>query len=249
MIEKRTVNYVRLFLLMLGLTGLVGCVTAPTKTSQHPDPLCEEFTHLATASISDAVDTITGRRGFMSHEIKPLFPVKMAGRAVTVLSKPSTKSEPPSMALELVDTCAPGHVLVLVMDGPDGADVAAFGGIMCTGASSRGFAGAVMDAGCRDVTEIEAMNFPVFTRGIVPSNSLGRYVNTAKNAPVLCGGVTVNPGDIIIGDRDGVVVVPKEHAEEILRLAQELEAKEAITAKTVKELKSIRKAVQKHNRI
>ena len=185
----------------------------------------------------------------MSHEIKPLFPAKMCGRAVTVLAKPSTRKEPPSMALDLIDSEPPGKVLVIVMDGPDGSDVAAFGGIMCTGSAARGFAGAVLDGGCRDVAEIEAMKFPVYTRGVVPSNSSGRYINVAKNQPVMCGGVEISPGDILVGDRDGVVAVPSGRAQEILQLAQELEAKEAITTKDVKRLKSIRKATQKHNRI
>lgn len=227
------------------------CSTTPFsgRVSTGDDPLVDGFSKLATASVSDAVDQVTGRRGFMSHEIKPVFPTKMSGRAVTVLARPSTAVEPPHMALEVIDTAQPGDVLVIVMDGPDGADVAAFGGIMCTGSKTRGLAGAVLDGGCRDIIEIQEMKFPTFARGIVPSTSLGRYVNVSKNETVICGGVEVTPGDILVGDLDGVVVVPQAQAAEILRVAQELEAKEAITAESVKELKSIRKAIERHNRI
>ncbi len=226
-----------------------GCATFPTKQEISQDPLIDGFMEVAVASVCDAIDQTVGKRGFMTHEIRPLFPVKMCGYAVTVLAKPSFKKEPPTMALELIDNAPPGRVLVVVMDGEQGQDVAAFGGIMCTGCMVNGFAGAVLDGGCRDVGEIREKGFPVFTRSISPVNSVGRYVTVSKNEPVLCGGVKVCPGDIVVGDDDGVVVVPIERASEILTLAQELEAKEAVTAKAVKRLKSIRKATQQHGRI
>jgi len=246
MIGYRKARFSLILLLSMGLFG--SCQTVQT-TRNTEDPLIEGFSQLTTSSISDAIDRVTGKRGYMSYEIRPLFPAKMCGYAVTVLAKPSDKSEPPNMALELIDTEPPGKVLVIVMDGPDGPDVAAFGGIMCTGSVARGFAGAVLEGGCRDVGEIQAMKFPVFARGIVPSNSLGRYINVAKNQTVVCGGIKVSPGDIIVGDTDGLVAVPRQQAEEILRVARELEIKEAETMKSVKELKSIREASQKHKRI
>ncbi|MDP8242702.1 MAG: RraA family protein [Candidatus Hinthialibacter antarcticus] len=238
-----------LFVSIFSFLILSSCQTASIKQNASGDPLIDGYLSVATASVSDAVDQIIGKRGYMSHQIRPLSPTKMCGRAVTVLAKPSTEKQPPSMALELIDEEPPGKVLVIVMDGPDGADVAAFGGIMCTGSVQRQFAGAVLDGGCRDVLEIEAMGFPVFTKGIAPTNSVGRYINVGKNIPVKCGGVMVAPGDIIIGDSDGVVVVPQKHAAEVLARAQELEAKEAVTTKAVKKLKSIRKAAEKNNRI
>ena len=234
---------------LLTATLLAGCATPQPSRVDSDEGVMRSFSELATASLSDAVDQVVGRRGFMSHEIKPLFRTKLCGRAITVLAKPSTESQPPSMALELIDTSEPGKVLVIVMDGPDRADVAAFGGIMGTGSKARGLAGAVLDGGCRDAVELEAMNFPVFAPGIVPSSSLGRYVNVSKNEPVVCGGVTVRPGDIIVGDPDGIVVIPQDRADEVLQRAQELEAKEAATMNEVIRLKSIREATQKLNRI
>ena len=82
----------------------------------------------------------------------------------------------------------------------------------------------MFDGGCRDVAEIEAMNFPVFARDRT-LHSVGRYINVSSNEPVLCGDVEVEPGDILVGDADGVVVVPHEHAAAVLRRAQELEAR------------------------
>ena len=234
---------------IFSISLLCACQTTTVRQNPSGDPVIDAYLQVATASVSDAVDQVIGKRGYMSHEIRPLFPTKMCGRAVTVLAKPSTEKQPPSMALELIDTETPGKVLVIVMDGPDGADVAAFGGIMCTGSVERQFAGAVIDGGCRDVIEIESMGFPVFTKGIAPTNSVGRYINVGKNIPVTCGGVAVAPGDIIIGDSDGVVVVPQQFALDVLKKAQEPEAKEAVTTKAVKQLKSIRKAAEQNNRI
>lgn len=239
------ISYIVLGTIFLALHG---CQTV-SQNSSSSDDIIMRFRQLASASVCDAVDQITGERGFMSHTVKPLFPAKICGPAVTVLATPSKEKAPPAMALELVDTAEPGSVLVLVMEGPDGADVAAFGGIMCTGAKARGLEATVIDGGCRDLAEIEEMGFPVFAKGIVPSSSVGRYVNVSKNEPVLCGGVMVHPGDFLVGDRDGIVVVPKDKIMDVLLKAEELEAKEFKTMQDVKKLKSIRKATEQNQRI
>ncbi len=238
-----------LFVLAI-LVSFTACQTTHVKTHvTSEDPIVNRFSQLATASVSDAVDQVVGERGFMSHEIKPLFPVKMCGRAVTVRAEPSNEKQPPSMALEVIDTSPPDRVLVLAFDGEQSVDIGAFGGIMGTGSKAQNFAGAVMNAGCRDFLEIKDMGFPVFSTGLVPSSSVGRYINVAKNEPVNCGGVTVHPGDILVGDPDGVVVVPQEHEMAVLEKAEELEAKEAITTEGVIRLKSIRKAIEETDRI
>jgi regulator of RNase E activity RraA len=247
--EKMRFNFLSSIYITLIVISFVRCQSISQTHHSSNDDINTRFKQLAVASVCDAVDQVTGERGFMSHEIKPLFPTKICGPAVTVLSTPSKEKQPPSMALDLVDHAAPGSVLVLVMEGPDGANVAAFGGIMCTGAKARGLEACVIDGGTRDLAEIEEMGFPVFAKGIVPSSSVGRYINVSKNEPVLCGGVMVHPGDLLVGDRDGIVVVPKEHAMEILLLAEELEAKESKTMRDVKRLQSIQKATQLNQRI
>jgi regulator of RNase E activity RraA len=215
------------------------------------DPLVAEIGGLAAASLSDAVDQVTGKRGFLSHEIRRMTPGKLFGRAVTVLAKPTPTGEraPPTLALEAIDEAERGSVLVIVMEGPGGADVAAVGGIMGTGCVERGIAGAVLDAGVRDVAELAELGLPVFARGAVPSTSVGRYLTVAKGVPVVCGGVEVRPGDIVAGDGDGVVVVPAERAEEVLKVARELDEREAKTMRSVRELKSVKKAIELHRRI
>jgi regulator of RNase E activity RraA len=120
---------------------------------------------------------------------------------------------------------------------------------MTAGAVARRIGGAVLDAGARDVAEIREAQFPVFSRTIIPSSTVGRYVTVAINQPVVCGGVLVHPGDIVVGDADGVVVVPGGEAHEVLAAARQIEETEAKMTKAIARLRSIRKAVEEFARI
>ncbi len=113
-----------------------------------------------------------------------------------------------------------GSVYVMVLE--DGLDIAGIGGLMSTAMKYRGLAGAVVDASVRDLPQIKRLQFPVFSRGIVPSTSINHYRFAGANIPVTCAGARVNPNDIIVADEDGVAVVPRAHAAEILKRAQEL---------------------------
>jgi regulator of RNase E activity RraA len=120
---------------------------------------------------------------------------------------------------------------------------------MATGCQARDLAGAVIDGAARDVEEINRLGFPVYCRSITPATSVGRYVSVGRNMPVTCAGVTVNPDDIIVAGTDGVVVVPRAKAGEILRIAQKIDEKEAKMVPMIQELKSIMKAVDKFKRL
>jgi len=211
------------------------------------EKIIEGFKGVATASVSDAVDKVVGRRGFMSHEIKPIFPCKIAGPAVTILKEEALVTEPPTLTMEAMENASPGDVLVIVMEGEK--DVAGWGGLMTAGAIVKELAGTILDCGTRDVIEIEETRYPVFARSIVPSTSPGRYVTSAIQVPVMCGGVRVNPGDIIVGDRDGVVVVPREHAAEVLKAALGMEETERQMTREIEKLGSLLKAYQRFTRI
>ncbi len=207
------------------------------------------FRQLNTGEVSDAVDRVTGKRGFLSHEIRPLFPAKIVGPAVTVLARPTTKAVPPMHSLELIDTAEPGSVLVIVMEGKDGADITAMGGLMATAASLRGLEGAVLDGAVRDIREIQEVRFPVFSRGITPSTSVGRYETVGKQLPVVISGVQIRPGDLIVGDVDGIVVVPREQAAEVLKVARQLDEREKAMAREIRRKRSILKALEQVGRI
>ncbi len=217
------------------------------------DPLLEAFRKVPTASLSDAMDQVVKKRGFLSHDMRPVFEAKIAGHAVTALLRPLTAASSASGALgvlhsvQAIDESGPGQVLVVVVE--DGLDIAGIGALMATDAKARGLEGAIIDGGARDVEEITRLAFPVFSRSMVPSSSVGRYTSVSKNQPVVCAGVTINAGDIIVGDRDGVVAVPKEHAEAVLKRAQEIDAREEKMFPLIRKFKSLVKVVEMFQRI
>ena len=212
-----------------------------------PPGTIQAFRSITTASIADALWE-QGITGHMTHDIKPIFPVKLVGPAVTVLEEPTTERQPPTHALELIDNCEPGSVIVISINGF--RDVAIWGGIMTAGAVANGLEGAVLDGGVRDVEEIQRdYHFPVFSRSIVPSTTVGRFKSVASNIPVKVGGVTVSPGDLMVGDRDGVVVVPSGMIEKVLQLALDIEKREQEQTKLIREAKSLIKGLEKYKRI
>ena len=209
--------------------------------------MLERFSKVGTATVSDAVDKITGLRGYMGHQIKPLFETKIVGPAVTIKEAFALKSEGPTLAIKAMDAAETGCVMVISID--DAEDFAVFGGIMGTGALVNGFAGAVVDGGVRDVAQLKELGFPVFSRSIVPSSTIGRVITVAENVPITCGGVMIYPGDIIHGDADGVAVVPRAKAEEILLFAEEAEEVERCLMEEIQSTKSVLQSVEKWARI
>ena len=211
--------------------------------------IIQRFQKIATASVADAVDTVTGTRGYMQHEVKPRAgTAKVVGPAATVLEGPADEPHPPTHALDLIDESDAGSVLVVGIDGE--RDVAVWGGLMTAGAVVNGLAGAVLDGGVRDVTEIERdFDFTVYSRSVSPGTTVGRYKTLDSNVPVDCGGVTVHPNDLIVADRDGVVVVPKAHVDEVLKVAEDIEEKEAEQTRHIRETGSLREGMAKYSRI
>jgi regulator of RNase E activity RraA len=149
--------------------------------------------------------------------------------------------------LDAIDAAPTGQIYVMELE--NGLDYAGMGALMASGMKARGFTGAVIDGGLRDTPQLARIQFPVFSRGIVPSTAVNHYRFAGVNVPVTCGGVTVNPGDIISADEDGVVVIAKDKAEEILKKAQQLDLNEHRTMTFIEELKSIKEAVAKFGRI
>ncbi|OGP63515.1 MAG: dimethylmenaquinone methyltransferase [Deltaproteobacteria bacterium RBG_13_53_10] len=209
----------------------------------------EGFLKVSTASVSDAVDKIAGKRGYMDFEIKPrISEKKIVGPAVTIQEGPTDEFVPPKHALDAIDECPEGSVMVIGIHGE--RDVAVWGGLMTAGAEVNGLAGAVLDGGVRDVTEIRRdSHFQVFARSVSPATTLGRFKTLSSNEPVLCGGVLVHPEDLIVGDLDGVVVVPKQHVQAVLKMATEIETREAEQARLIRETKSLREGLAKYGRI
>jgi regulator of RNase E activity RraA len=211
--------------------------------------LLDAFRHVEAASVSDALEQITGKKMYMTHHMRPIFPTKFAGLAVTVLLKKESNHDPNALAgmLAAIDSGAPNSVYVMVVE--DGADIAGMGGLMGTAMSSRSFSGAVIDGGVRDVAYLQKIGFPVYALGIVPSTSVSHYRFGGSNIPVVCDGVPVNAADIIVADADGVVVVPRASAPQVLKVAQEMDFKEHSMYATIEKLKSIQEAVKRFGRL
>jgi regulator of RNase E activity RraA len=195
---------------------------------------------------------IVGKRGFLSHDVRPYVAGSFVGRARTALVKPApAEKATPALAtqhsVQMIDNASPGDVGVIVMEGS--LDVAAIGGLMGTAAKSRGMVGMVLDGAVRDVKELREMNLPTYARSVSPATAVGRYASVSQQVPIECAGVTISPGDIIVAGEDGVVVVPKDRAAEVLKRAQEIDERETKMLPFIKQYKSLAKAIAAFNRI
>ena len=214
------------------------------------DPLVEGFRLVEVASVADASEQLYGQRIYMSHDMRPIFTTKFAGPAATVLLKKEEHKEGSAASqgmLDAIDAAPPGSVYVMVLE--DGLDTAGIGGLMSTAMKYRGLAGAVVDGSVRDLPQVKRLQFPVFSRGVVPSTSINHYRFAGANIAVTCAGVRVNPNDIVVADEDGVAVVPRARAAEILKKAQELDDTEHRMYPFIEKFRSIKEAVAKFGRI
>jgi regulator of RNase E activity RraA len=237
-------------LLFAFAAALALCATGWLAAQPAADPLVEGLRLVEVASVADAAEQLYGQRIYMSHDMRPIFTAKFAGPAVTVLLKKEEHHEGSAASqgmLDAIDAAPPGSVYVIVLE--DGLDIAGIGGLMSTAMKYRGLAGAVVDASVRDLPQIKRLQFPVFSRGIVPSTSINHYRFAGANIPVTCAGARVNPNDIVVADEDGVAVVPRAHAAEILKKAQELDNTEHSMVPFIEKFRSIREAVAKFGRI
>jgi len=237
---------------VLCLAGLAsfsaqGAFSAPAMNDEAG--LLDGFRHVEVASVSDAIEKMSGQRMYMSHRMRPIFPAKFSGIALTVQLKKQENQDPGALQgmLTAIDQGGPNSVYVMVVE--DGVDIAGMGGLMGTAMAARNFSGAVIDGGVRDVAYLQKIGFPVFALGIVPSTSIHHYRFAGANVPVVCDGVTVSAGDFIVADADGVVVVPRAKAAEVLGIARDMDFKEHSMYAVIEKLKSIVEAVKQFGRI
>ena len=178
---------------------------------------------LNAAVLSDVLDSL----GLMNQAMKPFMrplddDLKLIGRARTGLYMPVYEhfadQNPYEVEIALVDDLLPNEVVVLACNGPT-QRIAPWGELLSTASQVRGAAGCVTDGLVRDVKQIRAMQFPVFHGGIGPLDTKGRARMVERDVPVECAGVAVRRGDIVFGDVDGVVVIPRERELDVIRLA------------------------------
>lgn len=225
-------------------------VRAQAEATASESDLVAQFRHVEVASVSDAIEQVIGKRMYMTHRMQPIFTSKFAGIARTVqLKKDEGNKDPEALTpmLQAIDEGSTDSVYVMVVE--DGEDIAGMGGLMGTAMYARGYAGAVIDGGVRDVAYLRKIGFPVFATGIVPSTSVHHYKFGGAQIPVVCNGVPVAPGDIVVADSDGVAVVPRAQAQAVLTVAQQMDYKEHAMYSIIEQLKSIVAAVKKTGRL
>ncbi len=202
------------------------------------DALVERLQKLDTCAVSDAQDKL-GIQGTVIG-INPLYPTgRIAGRAVTVRLKTKGPGETSAVHLctRAVVAADPGDIIVI--DHRTRADAAGWGGILSTAAKTKGVAGVIIDGASRDVDEAQGLGLPLFARSRTPLTARGRIIEESTNEQIEVGGVAVRPGDYIIADNSGIVVVPAERAEEVIPEAETIVAREAAMAKDVLAGKSV----------
>ncbi|MFY7898325.1 MAG: RraA family protein [Candidatus Planktophila sp.] len=201
-----------------------------------------------TLSLSAVIADSMGRAGVMVSQIKPIDPtLQLIGRAVTVELTPGDLQDP----LGVLDYVSQGDVIVMNAYGD--TETSALGGLMGALFKLKGVRGAVIDGACRDSDENRLQGFQVFSRSLTPRGThtmfSGRKTDIRYQTPIVCGGVSVSPGDYIFGDELGVVVVPKARAVEVLKLATEQADREAKTREKIQNGWTVQQILDEFGRI
>jgi len=179
---------------------------------------------LSTTNISDAMDKV-GLRGAVIG-IRPMYKSpKIIGRAVTIkVTAVGTNRPKYHGAVRAIDAASPGDVIIV--DNRGDMNNNGWGEIVSMAAKMKGVSGVVVDGVVRDIDACEEIGFPVYARGVTPLTARGRVMEESFNEPVRIGDIYVRPGDIVIADGSGVVIIPIERIEDVLKAAEEIYEKE-----------------------
>jgi 4-hydroxy-4-methyl-2-oxoglutarate aldolase len=201
---------------MIGQSGIA------IKQVNRADPgSVAELAKFGVATVHEAM----GRAGLLAPYLRPIYPgAKVCGTAITIFAHPGDNW----MLHVAAEFLRPGDVVVLGASSENADGM--FAELLATSFRARGAHGLIIDAGCRDVAELTEMNFPVWSRAVHAKGTVKATVGSV-NVPVICGGALVHPGDVVIGDVDGVVIVPRANAAVVAAAAAAREQKEAANRK------------------
>lgn len=187
------------------------------KHANRPQP--EHVARLAELGVATVHESM-GRRGLLDAAVNPVYPgARIAGRAVTVLSQPGDNL----MIHAAVELCEPGDILAVATTSPSTDGM--FGELLATSLQARGVIGIVIDAGVRDVSELKGIDFPAWSRAVSAQGTVKATAGSV-NVPIVVAGALINPGDVLVADDDGVVVVPLAQVGQTVEAASARESDE-----------------------
>ena len=188
------------------------------------EAIVKRLAKLDTCAVSDALDSLNLKGA--TWGVRPLWQCpRIVGRAVTMKIKPAGLQQPTQhLGTAPIEAAQPGDIIVV--DNGGKLEFSCWGGLLALSAKSKGVSGVVIDGACRDIDEARELEFPVYARGAVPMTARGRVVQEAFNEEIQFAGVQCRPGDLVIADGSGVVIIPKEKAEEVVTAAERVFAKE-----------------------
>jgi len=215
-----------------------------SENNDSPENIVKQFKVIPTSTLSDVMDSLE-IDGVITEILPIVEGITLVGTAMPVKAICGARGTYPLEAFAVgsaIDAASKGDVIIFDLGGEQ---VSTWGGLASQAAISRGIAGIVANGGVRDIDEIRQRKFPVFAKLRVPTTGKTRVKMLSINEPIECCGVKINPGDIIVGDSTGLVVIPAERADEILQKAQELEKIEKTFENKLKEGGSFQEAAKK----
>lgn len=207
------------------------------------ESIIDRLAKVDTCAVSDGMDRL-GLTG-ATYGIRPMWPCpKIVGRAVTMKIKPVGLDKPKQHLGTLpIDVAQPGDVIVI--DNGGRPDTSCWGGLLALAAKVKGISGVVIDGACRDIDESREIGFPVYARAAVPMTARGRIMQESYNQEIEFAGVQAHPGDLVIADGSGVVIIPRSKEEEVIREAEAVAATEAKMAESIRQGRSVLEVLEK----
>jgi regulator of RNase E activity RraA len=207
------------------------------------EAIIERLVKLDTCAVSDGMDRL-GLKG-ATFGIRPMWACpKIVGRAVTMKIKPVGLEKPKQhLGTAAIVAAQPGDIIVV--DNGGRPDSSCWGGLLSLAAKTKGISGIVIDGACRDIDENRDLEFPVYARGALPMTARNRVMQESFNTEIQFAGVQVHPGDLVIADGSGVVVIPRAQEEEVVKEAETVAATEARMADGIRQGMSVLEVLEK----